>query len=190
MMLYGREVLKSHLRTVHEKPVAKSPCPICGVELKQTSLKSHIAALHGEAGLPCQTCGKVFKNESYLKIHNQTHQTEQKHHCQICKQFFKCGSEYKHHSFAKHGLLKPPNATVFVCPDCDYKSPVQSKINLHRKATHCVSSFKCMEPGCEKEFKTKQLAKCHFNRVHRAGDASNCPKCEEGLCVITCFVNS
>ena len=103
--------------------------------------------------------------------------------CEHCEDFRTYDrSSFRHHLWSRH-RKNPDEGKLFTCPSCDYKSPVQSMINKHKKNVHCATStpVKCPHPGCEKEFKAEKLATQHYNGVHRAGYSSKCPECGEAF---------
>lgn len=179
-ILYGRVGLNNHKVKVHEEAGQKTPCPICGLEMKEGSLKTHIYLLHNTDHLEvsCMICGKVFSNPFYLKMHSRHHKEKEEIVCELCD--FKANNQevFTQHSFREHGLLLPAGTKLHECTECDYKSPVKRNLAAHTKK-HVESFFKCPAPDCLKSFKRQQLCEEHFSRVHHSRYSSKCPECEQ-----------
>ena len=185
---WGKFASKKHLETHDENISFASPCSVCGKSFK--NLENHVLTMHGgDAKLPCSTCGKTFRNENYLKAHVKHRHGKPKFHCDKCDSFsthFEL--HYKHHRYTKHGILTPPDAPVYSCEGCNYKSPSKSILDRHVRVTQHsadpnaepVTMAVCPEPNCGKTYRTERLAQQHYRGVHRAGYVSNCSQCDQG----------
>jgi len=179
-VLYGLVGFKNHKIKVHEEAGQKTPCPICGLEMKEGSMKTHIFLLHNRDHVecPCKICGKVFSNPFYLKMHTRHHKEKQKIFCEHCDFEATNLEVFTQHSYREHGMLLPEGTELHECTECDYKSPVKRNFVNHAKK-HVESFIQCPAPDCQKSFKRQRLCDEHFRRVHRSKDTSKCPECDQ-----------
>lgn len=52
---------------------------------------------------PCETCGKIFKDNSKLVLHRQVHSNKRPHECDVCGKTFKRATTVRVHKRTVHG---------------------------------------------------------------------------------------
>lgn len=116
--------MKSHKLKVHTTKEMVE-CNECGKKVSPTYLKTHIRSYHGERKeIPCEICGKIFKNTKNYKVHMGLHYGV-KYNCRFCPMEFNIlGNRTKHEKgkhFKGYKLLKsaeeaekqkPPTQTI------------------------------------------------------------------------------
>ncbi|KAF8787261.1 Zinc finger protein 19 like protein [Argiope bruennichi] len=58
------------------------------VSAMDTDTNSQTVALSDENTFSCNTCGKIFSQKNYLKVHLRTHVSENAFICDVCKKTF------------------------------------------------------------------------------------------------------
>merc|ERR1711976_676568 len=82
----GRDVLKHHIRIVHEK-LKPHLCSLCGRSFSSTTnLKKHTEAVHDKKEYTCEHCNEIFKTEYHYKHHKAfVHEGKATVKCPICE---------------------------------------------------------------------------------------------------------
>ena len=147
----------------YEKTVASSQviCNFCGKLLKNTTLlRYHEQEYHGEFDLPCDVCDRVLKHPLALERHKLIHR---RYTCDICG---KSGllSKFKKHMETYHTEehLKP-----YVCAIC---KPVKGfaflkNYNEHMNIHNGVKPCKC--PHCPAAFASQGTLGGHIRGTHK-----------------------
>ncbi|XP_034531402.1 zinc finger and BTB domain-containing protein 24 [Notolabrus celidotus] len=118
--------------------------------------------------VPCEECGKVFKNPHFLKIHQRTHTGEKPFRCSVCGKCFT-----QKYSLLVHQRMHT-GERPFVCTICSKalstKNSLQEHMNLHEKE----KSFSCEK--CGKTFTQKRQLRSHY-KVHTGKSLPECDLC-------------
>ena len=120
----------------------------------------------------CKNCSQVFKQESDLKNHKETHHAEKILICEVCNTTFQTESDLKVHT---HNMHK--KNTIRTCEQCGVeflsRENLQKHIQIHkRKAKPCEL--------CASEFVTELELQNHILIVHEQKsykDEWNCCDC-------------
>lgn len=151
---------------------------------------------HDSKGFPCETCGRLFKQKSNLKIHEKTHipleQRDLSHICQMCDKAFAFYRNLKQH-------LKTHEKTMSeACPICgkhvfDVKrhertvhqdrkkhrchicGALVARLGHHIRMIHVESDTTHSCEECGKEFGSKRSLERHF--LSHLGVKVACPFC-------------
>jgi KRAB domain-containing zinc finger protein len=144
-----RSRLCQHLQT-HLK--LKVECKICHVQVKKTSLNTHIKFMHESEEVECEICKKVFKNLKALKVHLQSHEVK-KFACQMCELKFTTRGHLNYHmKFHK-------NPEQFKCQICEHQSKAKGELKKHFK-THDKNREKNLK--CDFRTYRQQNMKVHL----------------------------
>lgn len=161
---------------------------------RELNLKSILLFVSGIKTVMCQDCGKMFYNESTLKIHSEMHSVQRKYKCS----HIECDKTFKHwrnlyaHMHTVHG--RKWNYACNVCPQ-SFKTSGEAAEHYEqhsveeRQANESGASFTKMSPfECQICFKhyNSQLhyanhMKTHENPTTADSDARNyeCPTCSK-----------
>ncbi|XP_028293686.1 zinc finger and BTB domain-containing protein 24 isoform X2 [Gouania willdenowi] len=116
----------------------------------------------------CEDCGKVFKNQPFLKIHQRTHTGEKPFQCKVCMKRFT-----QKHTLLDHQRIHT-GEKPFICSICSKalstKHSLQEHMNLHKEE----KSFDCDK--CGKSFTQSRQLKSHY-RVHTGKSLPECAQC-------------
>ena len=127
-------ILKHHIRRVHENILQKSMCSQCDFEGKD--LKLHFKRNHTiDRNQSCPHCGVVFKQlGSHLKNTNCGRNGEDiniKQNCILCNKLFATKDQLRKHNRNIHDQVKDKH-----CSHCEYKTYSSFNLNLHIKNNH------------------------------------------------------
>lgn len=91
-----------HHRTSHFEPTV--PCIMCDKLFRdKRSLDMHVNVTHNEERpKKCETCGKGFKKNYTLKVHQRIHTLEKPYVCDICGDAFAQNCVLKAHKAKRH----------------------------------------------------------------------------------------
>jgi uncharacterized Zn-finger protein len=70
---------------------------------KNTYLHANSFFLFNLQRYPCETCGKIFKDNSKLVLHRQVHSNKRPHECDVCGKTFKRATTVRVHKRTVHG---------------------------------------------------------------------------------------
>lgn len=127
-----RSSLDQHIRTQHHN-AKKQQCSICGKYVKQ--LKVHIKMHHSEDDQPssCETCRKVFKNQSRLKMHIKGAHGGKRYRCD------QCGKEFRQKNYLNehiHAHLGPDAGYLYQCDYCSHQCNYKHNLATHFQKNH------------------------------------------------------
>ena len=90
--------LQKHVQGVHGSEAQLKKCDICGKEVKESNLKTHMKIMHENSKrFPCDFCNKVLSNKSNLTQHViNVHKPKKLIKCE------KCNLEVKENSLKRH----------------------------------------------------------------------------------------
>ncbi|XP_044743504.1 zinc finger protein 845-like [Chrysoperla carnea] len=180
----------SHMKTKHLDKVYTS-CPICGKQVWDNILTSHIKRVHGTRRFSCNYCTIKFYYKSNLNRHiREIHHKvlKPRHLCNICGKSIRSSSDLRIH-LQTHTDVRP-----FTCIRCNksYRSKSALSAHIHRDhlnqrnfvcnicsrtffrramlETHMLShsedtQFKCYI--CDKSFKYKMSWWRHMKANHK-----------------------
>ncbi|XP_046579813.1 insulinoma-associated protein 1b-like [Haliotis rubra] len=111
-----------------------------------------------EGQFECETCGKKFRRQAYLRKHVATHANERPLPCQFCGKIF-----LNETSRAKHEAQHGPGSKDLSCSTCNLTFPnkivLEKHVRTHSKdiytCKYCASTF-YSSPGL-----TRHINKCH-----------------------------
>jgi len=151
------------LKTVELK-VGKIPCKICGKLVKNTNvLKQHVRFVHDRKGgeFPCDQCGKIMKSKGSLEYHSKVHVGDYAYRCDECgngymrfAQMLDCKNthagifkfhcthcEYKSNNTKafKNHITIHSTEKPFICPLCNYSSNTSTNLGHHTKRVHKIT---------------------------------------------------
>ncbi|XP_037043068.1 oocyte zinc finger protein XlCOF6-like isoform X3 [Bradysia coprophila] len=133
------------------------PCEICGLKFLHESTAIKHKTLHtgeplGEKELDCKVCGKVFKNRTKLRYHQQEVHGEKSVMCDICGKTFKSKNAIPNHMKIHF------DEKTWECEYCGKRFIQKSAFKTHQ-ATHREKPFHCDE--CDAKFSTKESLHSH-----------------------------
>jgi uncharacterized Zn-finger protein len=177
-------------------------CPICGKELKQSSLRKHIKRIHQKAKyFFCDLCGRGYLKKWHLSSHILKHIPKEFREKNSEKPLWpcKCGeifnSEYNlyHHKRLVHNkenmrTCKKNEKVVangksshenfkYSCdyPNCDRKFKTLTQVSRHKKFFHLgLRPFICSYKNCKKAFSRNEKLTRHIKVTHEKLKAK-CP---------------
>ena len=124
---------KFHHKTIHTNDPHKFICDLCSYKAPTSwTLKKH-KSTHLPPTLPCETCGRKFKNKLYLNLHQKTVHTENKDklfQCDQCEKGFMTKITYEGH-MNMHLGIKP-----YECEFCGCKFQNISNKLAHLRKIH------------------------------------------------------
>ena len=135
-------------------------CTMCPYKTeKPHSLKRHLAEEHNIGFLlQCNQCdyktGGHPGAKGHMKIHMARHNNEKNFQCDQC--------EYAGHTngaLDKHLQRHNPNALMYLCDECDYKSTDSSNFKAHKQMKHGSAVLSCEE--CDYSTKSTRSLREH-----------------------------
>ncbi|KAG5684400.1 hypothetical protein PVAND_013635 [Polypedilum vanderplanki] len=156
-----RRHMYKHLSKETKRSLVVYSCDLCGAKLhSKNSISSHMKNLHREKGkmYSCY-CGKTYRAESYLKVHQRSHEkvhkifhTEPTIPCNYVGKMFHRQCLLARHIRAQHEVE---------LGECEYCGKQMNVISLQRHIKEFHSNLPrklCPVTGCTSSF----LRKCHL----------------------------
>ena len=155
------------------KRVRHFKCKLCDEVFTNTKdCNTHYADNHPM--IPCETCGRYFRNPSSLHRHRYVHtKTENIFPCTKCERVFPFESQLASHMF-KHRKVSHFPCTADGCK----KSFKQESDRRAHELSHTGPLLKCGD--CDYSTRDKRYLKQH-SRVHSGRFVCSCPKCGQGF---------
>jgi len=127
-----------------------------------------MASSHTEGSFKCDVCGKLLKNDFYLKAHKLIHTGELPFSCT------ECGARFNRKDKVKRHMLTHNAHKKFKCPfkehmNCEKEFHRFDKLKLHIMTHGNIKPFKCNI--CDVGFTRKEHLKVHTNKQHGATDS-------------------
>lgn len=97
--------LRRHEASKHPKFIdPQFECDLCKMKFKiKAQLAQHITRIHlSSKTKACATCGKTFRSNHELKMHNLTHSENRDFHCVYCRNKYKTKSSLTRHIRETH----------------------------------------------------------------------------------------
>ena len=168
--------LKQH-EQVHAKVNSRSmmaSCRTCGKKFRNMSYLRCHERLHegGECPFICDVCGKGFIRSSNLTTHRRSHTGERPYACPVChKRFFQLCAVREHEKI--HVGIK-----MFICDVCGKQFMTHAQLYNHSRTHSGVKSFEC--DVCKKRFYTNGDLVKHA-RIHADRRPFVCDVCGKGF---------
>lgn len=153
-------------------PPKVNPCQVCGKIFYQRSYLTMHMKVHNEKKYMCTYCSKKFTFKKSLEIHIRSHTGEKPYHCDICnKDFTRQDSLHKHQKM--HLGVKP-----FVCEMCGRQFGDKFELQRHSLSHSQEKPHKCTL--CHKAYNDKKRLKEHM--FHHSGTLPySCDLCGKGF---------
>ncbi|KAG2457394.1 zinc finger protein 62 homolog [Polypterus senegalus] len=123
--------LKKHRAIIHgdwPEPPKPLPCDICGkIFRQQWELERHFMLHAGERPHGCSECGKNFATKSALARHQITHREERPFPCQLC------GKTFGTPRYLKAHLETHVEGTPYECDVCHRRYGLASSLRKHKR---------------------------------------------------------
>lgn len=152
--------LKNHLmRHAKSKPDVK--CEMCDkMFYTKSEARSHLTSYHNGKKCPCPHCDKIFIGQDNLNVHIKF--VHQKFDMKVPCEF--CGKTYPtKHSMTKHVKFMHDDVQ---CDKCGERFSGEVKMRRHDLTVHQNLRYKCVVPGCTKEYRSRAKAGKHLNTNH------------------------
>ncbi|PWA21722.1 hypothetical protein CCH79_00003377 [Gambusia affinis] len=164
-------------------------CPDCGKQfVYQQSFLKHLSCHSGEkastcladmkrsiakAGkksVACVVCGKMFKDQYYLKCHMRLHTGEKPFSCDVCSKAF------RHSHILKLHLRIHTGEKPFTCDECGKTFTKLQNLKGHMTCHTGEKPFQCEE--CGKRFTQRGTLKNHM-MIHKGEKPFACSGCDK-----------
>nr|XP_031312009.1 zinc finger and BTB domain-containing protein 24 isoform X2 [Camelus dromedarius] len=144
---------------------------LVGDEDDQGSAKRGVCGRRKRPGGPearCKDCGKVFKYNHFLAIHQRSHTGQKSFTCDQCGKYFSQKRQLKSHYRVHTGHSLPE------CNHCRRKFMDVSQLKKHLRTHTGEKPFTC--EICGKSFTAKSSLQTHI-RIHRGEKPYSCAVC-------------
>ncbi|XP_018335319.1 zinc finger protein 845 isoform X10 [Agrilus planipennis] len=167
--------LKQHILLRHSNVGDMIKCEECNVMLKVTSYGEHITNQHVKRStFTCDNCNKVFRSESYFRIHMNTHNPNYAAPVLQCRECpFECSSNK---SLNKHKATHN-KSNLLMCEYCGKYLASSNSLRTHITVVH--AGEKPHPCGyCGKAFGSQKTLKVHLLQ-HTKEKPHMCNYCEK-----------
>ena len=169
----GKLTTTEHGIVKRPKKVRKFKCKICDCIFGSTKLwNRHYEETHPQ--IPCDDCGKMFRNPTSLYRHRYTHtKVEEIYPCTKCERVFPFSSQLSSHMFSHRKV------SHFPCTHSGCKKTFKTKWNRNaHERGHKSEVMQC--PYCNYSTKDLRYMKQH-SQVHEDTYKYHCEKCNKGF---------
>ena len=160
-----KDITTEQKQKLTKKVHCQEQCNICGKLYRNAyNLRTHMEVMHTtHVQAQCPMCGIKVKNKKTLAGHiKRIHeQVEPKYLCHLCPASFRVQNYLNGHLKTVHSKLPKD---VYSCDKCDYKTPFEKYMRLHKSRVHEERKFHCTV--CERKFSSKSNLKRHIDCVH------------------------
>lgn len=150
--------LRNHLAR-HTKSAPDIKCNECDkMFYTLQEMRTHSDSMHVYRGLTCEYCGKVFQRKHHMREHIKCFHlnVNLKLPCRICQKQFATEGKLANHMHNSHKDMP--------CNECGEIFSNGSKLKRHQQTKHLNLRFRCVVPGCGKEYMTKGKVYDHFKK--------------------------
>ena len=169
----GMLVTTRHGIIKRPKRVRKFRCKICDTIFDSTKAwNQHYKSTHPQ--IPCQDCGKLFRNPTSLYRHHYSHtKVDGVFPCEKCEKIFPFESQLTSHMYTHRKV------SHFLCTHEGCKKTFKTEWNrrAHEKS-HQNDPIQC--PNCDYVTKDERYMKQH-SRVHEDVYKYHCANCRKGF---------
>ncbi|XP_027885380.1 oocyte zinc finger protein XlCOF6-like [Xiphophorus couchianus] len=183
--------LKSDVNSSSGRRSAVKPfsCPDCGKQfVYQQSFLKHLSCHSGEKAstcladmkrsiaktgkksVACVVCGKMFKDQYYLKCHMRLHTGEKPFSCDVC------GKAFRHSHILKLHLRIHTGEKPFTCDECGKTFTKLQNLKGHMTCHTGEKPFQCEE--CGKRFTQRGTLRNHM-MIHKGEKPFACSGCDK-----------
>lgn len=120
--------------------------------------RTEVPSQDGDGLFECETCGKKFRRQAYLRKHVATHSEDRPYPCQYCSKVLRSEA-----SRAKHLLQHTLGAQDFPCAVCAAVFPSKNTLERHQRI-HTSEAFGCKY--CSSIFYSSPGLTRHINKCH------------------------
>ncbi|XP_047430634.1 zinc finger protein 112-like isoform X2 [Mugil cephalus] len=170
------------------------------VELERVSPASEAQCNTDEKSITCKVCGKVYKYQSDLIIHQRVHTGERPHSCKICGESFGrsnnlnihmrrhtgerpypckiCGKSFSQNANLVCHMRTHTGERPYSCETCGKSFSVNDHLNMHMRMHTGEKPYIC--ETCGKTF-SRQSHLISHTRIHTDEKPYSCKTCGEGF---------
>jgi DNA-directed RNA polymerase subunit RPC12/RpoP len=149
--------LRNHLAK-HTKSAPDVKCDECDkMFLTKRAMRTHSESMHHRE-LHCEYCGKIFHKRHHMNEHIKCEHlnVDLKLECRICQKTYQTEMKLANHMYLSHSDVQ--------CPECGETFSNAAKLKRHQLTRHQNLRFRCVVPGCGKEYMTKGKVHDHFKK--------------------------
>ncbi|XP_059195056.1 zinc finger protein 585A-like [Centropristis striata] len=173
---YSNNINNADMSEIHRRTqTGKKPieCDTCGKCFKNNYfLKLHMRVHTDEKPYTCKTCGKDFKREDELIIHMRYHKGERPYSCETCGKRF---SEQK--TLTRH-IRTHTGEKPYSCETCGKDFRIKHHMKVHMRTHTGEKPYSCKT--CGKDFRSESHLTVHM-RIHTGEKPYTCKTCSKGF---------
>uniref|UniRef100_A0A087YM23 C2H2-type domain-containing protein n=1 Tax=Poecilia formosa TaxID=48698 RepID=A0A087YM23_POEFO len=149
-------------------PAAPAACQSPGVSCSDQEVSENLPG-GDKPSVQCDTCKKVLKSKSYLKVHQRRHTSENPLACSHCDKRFYQMYHLKHHERSDK---------LYLCKICGRSFSYSTLFRFHMKIHSDEKPLSC--ETCGKRFRESSKLKRH-QRSHTGVKPHRCATCGKGF---------